>query len=429
MALTRNRIGGMTMPLRWHMDNSTRHVESPQLDALRTRAQDLLNAEDWTQLYQMRPELKADTALWGDFWGPVTAVAARQVGDPSALSLLQSLVDDGFRQPELFGDLLERSFADDPSWPALLSQMQEGVAQVPITLLDWPVRRPASPLGLFALPDRADELRTLIPAPSDSAWDTALTFLKWVTFRWQHANAHMEVDDAVECLHRVDQGQRYACVEYSLVLSQALNAVGIPARRVSLRQRDYHVGLGRGHVVSEAWIDDLSRWVLLDGQNGMYWTSEDGLPLGTVDLQRMALQSSRRPQFFTYRDGMSASDADLWFTYFAHATSTAGTWSPGPFALPFQREWIVTSRRLEQDPVALYPDLSAIGVETALSEDQPALRLATYHPYSTAFLANSQRLDGDLYPLDMRPGEHQVELAVATPYGSLSGKTLRYRVN
>lgn len=54
------------MPLRWYMDNDARHVESPELDALRTRAQDLLNTEDWTQLHQLWPELEADTALWGD---------------------------------------------------------------------------------------------------------------------------------------------------------------------------------------------------------------------------------------------------------------------------------------------------------------------------------------------------------------------------
>ena len=417
------------MPVRWHMDNDTREVESPELDQLRTRAQDLLHAEDWAALHGLRRELEADITLWGDFWGPVAAVAARKAGEPSAILILKSVVDGGFRQPELFGDLLELTFGDDPSWPGLAAQMAGDVAPAPVTLLDWPVRRPTGPLGLFALPARDDELRAFLPTLTDSAWDAARTLLKWVTFRWQHANAHIEVDDAVECLHRVDQGHRYACVEYSLVLSQALNAVGIPARRVSLRQRNYHVGLGRSHVVSEAWIDDLARWVLLDGQNGMYWLGDDGSPLGTLELQRMALQGSRRPKFFTYRDAVSDGDADLWFTYFAHVTSSAGTWSPGPFALAFQRQWIVTSRTLEQDSAALYPDLTEIGVETALWENQPALRLATHHPYHTGFVADAQRLDGNVYPLDAHPGEHRVALAVATPYGTLPGKTLRYRVD
>ena len=105
----------------------------------------------------------------------------------------------------------------------------------------------------------------------------------------------MEIDDAVECLRRVDEGQRLACMEYSLVLSQTLNALGIPARNLGLFQDNYHVGFGRAHRVSEAWIDDLCRWVVLDGQNGLYWTGADGEPLGAVALQRAAGSGAPRP--------------------------------------------------------------------------------------------------------------------------------------
>jgi hypothetical protein len=58
--------------------------------------------------------------------------------------------------------------------------------------------------------------------------------------------------------------------------ARTLNALGIPARRLSLRQGDYHVDMGRCHVVCEAWIDDFCSWVILDGQNGLYWTDDDG---------------------------------------------------------------------------------------------------------------------------------------------------------
>jgi hypothetical protein len=47
--------------------------------------------------------------------------------------------------------------------------------------------------------------------------------------------------------------------------------VNIPARRLDLRAKDSHVGFARGHVVTEAWIDDLNRWVVLDRQNGAWW--------------------------------------------------------------------------------------------------------------------------------------------------------------
>jgi hypothetical protein len=416
------------MAREWHMDKETAPVESVKLDELRTRAQDALSAKDWAALHRMRPDLEADVALWADFWGPMAAVAARRMGDDGAMALLQSLVDGGFRQPELFGGLLEETFGDDPEWSGVAERMRSPVGPAPVTLLEWPVIKPTAPLGLFSLPDREAELRALIPSSRESAWETACSLLDWVTHRWRHANAHMEVDDAVECLRRVDEGHRYACVEYSLVLSQALNARRIPARRVWLRQRDYHVGLGRAHVVSEAWIDDLARWVVLDGQNGLYWVGEDRVPLGAVDLQRLALQGAARPAYVTHRDDLTDQDADLWFSYFAHASTTAGTWSPGPLAMMFQRDWIVTTGRLEQEPSALYPDLSEIGVETAITAGQPALRLLTAHPYHAGFVANGRKLDTDVYPLDLTPGEHVVDLAVATAYGALPAKRLRYQV-
>ena len=45
--------------------------------------------------------------------------------------------------------------------------------------------------------------------------------------------------------------------------------IDCPARNLGLFQDNYHVGFGRAHRVSEAWIDDLCRWVVLDGQNGL----------------------------------------------------------------------------------------------------------------------------------------------------------------
>jgi hypothetical protein len=91
-------------------------------------------------------------------------------------------------------------------------------------------------------------------------------------------------------------------VEYSLVLSQVLNALAIPARRLALRQENYHVGLGRAHAVSEAWIDDFCRWIVLDGQNGLYWTGNDGQPIGILELQQAARSGTPRPSYVTFRD-------------------------------------------------------------------------------------------------------------------------------
>lgn len=404
------------------------YLGSPELDALRAKAQDRAQAKDWAGLLALRPELEQDTVFWADLWGPSCALAARLVGQPGATELLAGLVQAGFSQPELFAGELESAFADDPRWPEISAAMRANSAPVPIALTEWPVLTPSAPLGLFELAGRAGELRAQLPSPVASAWQTALNLLAWVTSRWRHANAHMEIDDAVECLRRVDAGQRFACVEYSLVLSQALNAFGIPSRRLSLRQANYHVGLGRGHVVSEAWIDDLNRWVVLDGQNGLYWTGGDGGPLGAVELQRLFLDGGPRPGFVTVGAELSAGDADSWFSYFAHVTSTAGSWSPGPFGLVFQRITMQLSPRLEHDPGVLYPDLSELGIETVLEADQPAVRLLTAHPFARGFTVDGAELAADILRLNCSPGQHEHALAVRTDYGSLRSWALRYTV-
>lgn len=404
------------------------YLGDPELDRLRTKAQDLMQADDWAGLLALRERLEQDTIFWTDVWGPACALAARRNGHPEATDLLASLVDAGFRQPELFHGALEDAFADDPRWPRISAAMTASPVPVPIALTDWPVLTPAAPLGLHELAGRAGELRALVPPPSPSAWETALATLAWVTRRWRHANAHMEVDDAVECLRRVDEGQRFACVEYSLVLSQSLNALGIPSRRLSLMQANYHTGLGRGHVVSEAWIDDLNRWVVLDGQNGLYWTDGDGAPLGAVELQRRCRGGGPRPAFVTVGADLPDADADVWFSYFAHVTSTAGSWSADPFGLVFQRITMQLSQRLEHRPDALYPDLSEIGIETVLHDGQPAVRLITAHPFVRGFTVDGTDLEADTLTLDCTAGEHEHALAARTDYGVLLSRPLRYTV-
>lgn len=401
-------------------------LAQPELDGVRTRAQDLASAEDWPGLLAVRPELEADADCWPDLWGPACALAARKLDQPGAVELLEELVQNGFSQPELLDGELERAFTDDPRWPAIAARMTASNLPPPIVLTEWPALTPSAPLCLLEVPGRAEELRAQLPVPQPSAWDTALATLAWVTRRWKHANAHMETDDAVECLRRVDQGQRFACVEYSLVLAQSLNALAIPARRVALRQQNYHAGVSRGHVVSEAWIDDLSRWVLLDGQNGLYWTGDGDQPLGTPDLQQAFAAGGPRPDFVTVGAPMDDDDADRWFTYFAYATSNAGTWSPGPMGIVFQRTMLHMSRRLEHLPGALYPDLSGLGVETALDGDQPAVRLIPAHPFARGFAADGEHLAGDILRLNGRPGQHETSLAVRADYGLLPGKTLKY---
>src|SRR5579872_3275047 len=99
--------------------SDTELAATPELDRLRTKGQDLANAQDWAGLHALRQDLERDIEFWPDLWGPLCAVAAHKSGDPTAIDLLDKLVDAGFSQPELIDGELEAAFAGDERWPRI----------------------------------------------------------------------------------------------------------------------------------------------------------------------------------------------------------------------------------------------------------------------------------------------------------------------
>jgi hypothetical protein len=306
---------------------------------------------------------------------------------------------------------------------------------VPVELLAWPEQSKSFPIHLLEIaPARLAELQRAIPRPEKTAWATARQLLVWVSGRWQHDGARrVERDDAVHVLERVAAGERFACTEYAIVLSQGLNALGIPARRVSLRQADHHFGVGKAHVVSEAWIDDLGRWVLLDGQNGLFWADVDGTPLGLADLlQRYA--AGRRVRHVDLARPMSDSRAGAWWTYF-HSASPTGTGLVRPPYVPvLQGADVIESRRLSTDPTAASPDLNEIATGVMPVKDSPALTFQTAHPHATGFAVQQKRQRWLLAPYGRwpiptgQPGRHTATVATVTRYGPLKEHEIAYCV-
>jgi hypothetical protein len=284
--------------------------------------------------------------------------------------------------------------------------------------------------------DREASLRGRIPAPRETAWSTAKRLLDWVSARWKHANAHVDEQDALEILKAVDEGARFACVEYSTVLSQALNASGIPGRVVKLYADDYHVGLGKGHVVSEAWIDGLDEWVLLDGQNGIYWTDETVAPLGVPALQDWFRSGSGRAAHVELGPTpVSDQDAELWWRYFAYASPTGAAWSETAFVPIFQTEAVLSAEVLLRNRAEAYPNLAELTVGITSLDGGPAIRPQTEHPYAAGFQV---ALNGaapvpvaldEAWPLPLEPaGVHEARIATVTAYGALGPETVAYRV-
>jgi transglutaminase-like putative cysteine protease len=110
---------------------------------------------------------------------------------------------------------------------------------------------------------------------------------RWVRTRWEHNGSNMpEKSDPISILEEAGRGKRFRCVEYSAVLAGALNAVGIPARVLSLLTEDVETReSGAAHVVAEAYLADMKKWVMVDGQWDVIPTLK-GRPLGAVEFQR-----------------------------------------------------------------------------------------------------------------------------------------------
>jgi hypothetical protein len=405
-----------------------------ELVELRLQAEQSMRAKDDRTLLDLSSELRSDEECWVHLWAPAVAIAARRLGSPDALAILEEAVAGGFRQPELFDGELEKQFCDDAGWPEIQRRMQAEVPLPLLELLQWPDAGAVVPVELYEIsPARLEALRERLPAKAASAWETATRLLAWVHQRWVHANDHVDEPDALEVLERVDKGARFACVEYSIVLSQALNAVGIPARRVDLRQRGHHVGIGRSHVVSEAWIDDLDRWVLLDGQNGSYWVGSDDAPLGVRELQRLH-SAGDVPRFVGAGDvaSLSGNQAAAWFSYFASVTTTGCTWASAGFTPIFQGIRVIRTPRLLHDGDLAYPRLSGLSTGLAGTVVEPVVRFRAYHPYASGVRLRTGSavidLDDAEWKLDLSPGTHELTVSVLTPYGETSGLPFSYVV-
>jgi hypothetical protein len=406
-----------------------------RLENIRKRAQDALGADDWAGFRAMEPELRADEAFWQDVWCPVSSYAAWKHGEPHPRRFLEEAIAAGFDGPGGFEAELTEAFGDDADWPELVEKMEANVPAAPVEILAWPTARPSRPVRLFRLPeDREALLRERIPAPDDTAWGTALRLLGWVAGAWEHANAHVDEQDALEILRLVDDGARFACFEYSTVLSHALNARGIPSRVVKVRAEGYHVGLSKGHAVSEAWIDGLDAWVLLDGQNGMYWVDDQDMPMSAPLLQDW-FREGRQPARHVAVGPSPVTDADAWWRYFAHISTTGASWSDGSFVPIYQTQSILSTEVLLRDRSEAYPDFSELTIGTTAVNGRPAIRPQSEHPYATGFRITSTDaqpvsigLDG-AWALPPEPaGVHEARIATVSRYGPLTPSTVVYRV-
>ncbi|MEU6859098.1 hypothetical protein AB0B28_09545 [Glycomyces sp. NPDC046736] len=394
-----------------------------RLARVRTAAQDAMRGARWWTLLDLEKTLRADTEFWRDLWAPSLSIAAHKVGLAGARKRLDEAIEAGFHQTDLFEPELSAAFGTDPDWAALLERAKANVPEPPLRITAWPEPGPASALVLErAQPHREGQLLARVPGAEAGAWDTALTLLAWTADLWRHANARINAGDALDVLEQVALGARYSCVEYSIVLAQALNARKVPARRVWLRRGDYHDGVGQGHAVAEAWIDDLDRWVLLDGQHGAYWVDESGTALSLPELQRR--ERPAKPVHVGRRAGIQ--DVDLWAAYFAHASVSGAAWAPEGYVPLFQDGQVLPTERLLREAGDAYPRLSDLAVAVVAEAGTAAIRVDPIHPYAEAATWDGAPLPNRTKAIPRDSGTHRADLAAVTPYGPLASRELHW---
>lgn len=79
-------------------------------------------------------------------------------------------------------------------------------------------------------------------------------------------------------LDAAERGERFQCQTLSRMLAQMLQAGGTPARRLRLG----------GHVVTELWSRRHQKWVVMDADYNVHFTSAAGVPLSGRELRELA---------------------------------------------------------------------------------------------------------------------------------------------
>jgi hypothetical protein len=129
-----------------------------------------------------------------------------------------------------------------------------------------------------------------------------LSLLSWTNSRWLHDGVREPAaSDAVSILREAATGKGFRCVEYAIVLAQALCSVGLVARKLNLMTRDVETRTAEaGHAVCEVYLESYGKWVFADPQADVV-AFVDGIPLGTTEL-RDAILAGRTIRFRNHNE-------------------------------------------------------------------------------------------------------------------------------
>jgi len=149
-----------------------------------------------------------------------------------------------------------------------------------------------------------------VVAGSLTEWEKIRRLRGWVARRWDWYLPNSNIQDLVtwnasEILNGKSKGgdsQKIGgnCLHYSIVLAQACQSFGIPARIVST-----NFSVWGGHELVEVWSREYEKWIMVDPNfDTMFYNRKNGIPLNTLELHQLFLS--------TYYPNNEAIDRDKW---------------------------------------------------------------------------------------------------------------------
>ena len=129
-------------------------------------------------------------------------------------------------------------------------------------------------------------------ADARTEFEKMLRIKGWVARQWNWHLLKPEQDiiewDAAKIMTPGPDGSIEGgfCLHYAIVLMQALQSFGFPARIVSI---DYSVW--GGHEVVEAWSNQFGKWVFLDANFDTYFADQaTGVPMNVLEMHDIFLK-------------------------------------------------------------------------------------------------------------------------------------------
>jgi hypothetical protein len=146
--------------------------------------------------------------------------------------------------------------------------------------------------------------------------ERALAILHWVNRQWMHNGDNVpKKHDAISILQEVKEGKNFRCVEYGIVTTACLNAIGLKARVLSLKTKDVETTqYGAGHVLLEVYLNDLKKWVMLDGQWDIMAVL-NGVPLNAMEFQQAIAGNYAKLKIITTTDISKRAYVDWVYPY------------------------------------------------------------------------------------------------------------------